>query len=216
MFSPSFPSAWRLSAGRIFAAQLAIAATRALGQSHFAGRRLPWQGPQTTTCYPSLSLRSGPSLTGSRLLFIGLKTRQSGADAAGAGNFPFESAEFPLKSVAIKNATRGSTLCANPLSSSLFSLFRFRPACRTQPRAASPVRRLARLSPMRWMKTWSLVQRLAVSPVQHLAASRSACRPATDLIPAYGQGVSLNHGVVRTSRPGGPISFALRLAAPAC
>lgn len=212
MFSPAPLSAWHLSAGRIFADQFGIAATQADRHSQSVGYRLLWQGPRPITCYPSLPLRSGPSQTGSPLPCC----RQSDADEAGARNFPFESVEFALKSVAIKNATRGSILCANPLSSSLFSLFRFRPACRTQPRAASPVRRLAPLSPTRWMKTWSLARRSAVLPVLHLAASRSACRPATDLIPAYGQGVLLNHGVVRTSRPGGPISFALRLAAPAC
>lgn len=220
MFSPKSLPIWRFSAGRIFAGQIGIAAIQGDGQSGAAGHCLPWQGPSKNTCYPSLPLRSGRSQTGSRLSnrasISRPKIRQCRADGAGGGKFPYDFAAFALKSASIRNAIRGSKPCANLLSSSLFSRFRFRPACRTQPRAASPVRRLARLLPMRWMKTWSLARRLAVWPAQHLAALTSACPLATDLTPASGQGVTPHHGVVRASRPGGPISFALRLAAPAC
>ncbi len=212
MFPPNPLSFRHFSATPRQPAQNGFAPTRPHRQSGAVGVCLPWQPPQSHTCYPSPSMRSGPSLAGSHSSC----NRRLNADGVNGAHFPFESASFALDSRAIKTTTRGSKPCRNRLSSSLFSPFRSRPACRTRRRAALPAPLLVPLSPMRWMKTWSPAQPWARLPVRQPAASNSACRPAsraTDLITAEGRSI-LNFGVVRAECPGGPFAFS-RLAARA-
>jgi len=182
--------------------QFGFAPTRAAGQSGRAGQRLPWPGLHSHTCYPSLTLRSGPSQTGAHPFH----NRRVNADCVKVTTFRFESLWFLVDSLPIKTTNRGSQTCIKPSSSSLFSPCRCRPACRTLLRAGLPALPRARWSPMRLMKTWSPVPRLGRWPVQPPAASNWACRPAsraTDVIAAFGR-VDPNHGVVRAHRPVGP------------
>ena len=212
MFPPNPLSFRHFPAKRHCAAQNGFASTRLARQAVDVGLCLPWQFPQSHTCYPSPSERSGPSLAGSH----SSHNRRVNADAVRRVNFPFESVGFALDSRAIKITTRGSKPCRNRLSSSLFSPFRSRPACRTRRRAALPALLPAPLSPMRWTKTWSPAQPWVRLPVRQPAVSKSVCRPAsraTDLIRAFRR-ANLNHGVVWANRPVGPFAFS-RLAARA-
>lgn len=210
MFPPNPLSFRHFPAKRCSRTQNVFAPTRPHRQSATVGACRPWQAPQSHTCYPSPSMRSGPSLAGSHSSC----NRRVNADPVNGGSFPFKSASFALNSRAIKTTTRGSKPCRNRLSSSRFSPFRSRPACRTRHRAASPARLPVPLSPTRWMKIWSPALPWARLPVRQPAASKSVCRPAsraTDLIAAEGRPI-LNYGVVRGECPAGPYAFSRQLA----
>jgi hypothetical protein len=211
--NPPNPLAFRhSSAQHPHGLNFAFAPTHPDGQSDRAGRRLPWSGSCSHTCYPSPILRSGPSQTGSQIFC----NRRGNADCVTETNFPFESLWFAVDSAAIKTPTRGSKKCRNQLSSLPFSPFRFRPACRTRHRAGLPVPQLAPLSRMRWTKTWSQALPLAALPVLPVAASNWACRPAsraTDLDRAFGRSTTIQ-GVARANRPGSPFAFCAPLPGP--
>ena len=105
--------------------------------------------------------------------------RQSDADAVCDGIFQCSFPADSLDSVAIKTSDRGSHICVNPSSSLPFAPFRLPVACKTPRRAGLPVRRPARLSPMRPAAAPSMARSSAVWPVLPPVASTWACPPAT-------------------------------------
>ena len=128
-------------------------------------------------CYPSPSLRSGPSQAGP--ILMGGLAPKPGGDGAGGGKIRFEKRDSAVESAAITTNPRGSFPCASRLSSSPFFPRPWLAVCRTRHRAAWPAQQLVRLSPMRWTKTCSPGRPWAGLPVSRPAASRSACRPVT-------------------------------------
>jgi hypothetical protein len=168
-----------------------------------AGLRRLGHGLRTQTCYPSPSLRSGPSQAGPIL-----EMRQVNADCVTSARFCFESPRITVESRAITTNQRGSYTCASRFSCSPFSFFLWPVACRIPPRAASPVPLLAPQSRMRWTKTWLPVRHSADLPAQPPVASNWACRPAvrpTDLT-ACGRAEPPSR-TIRASRPGGLFAF---------
>jgi|JI7StandDraft_1071085.scaffolds.fasta_scaffold102603_3 hypothetical protein len=156
-------------------------------------------------CYPSPSLRSGPSQAGPTL-----PGWQVVADCASGVKICFEIRGIAVDSNAITTTLRGSIPCASRFSSSSFFPCPWPVACRTPHRAVSPVRRRAPLSPMRPTATCLLARSLAVSPGLQPAVSRSACRlvtRATDTA-AFGR-TELTHRTIRATRPGGPFAFPM-------
>jgi hypothetical protein len=183
---------------------LAVASTRAGGHLYSAGFGPKGSGPFSHTCYPSPTLRSGPSQAGSHLS----EHRRSNADCVTVAKLSFETAGFAVKSEPIKTLTRGSQKCRNQSSSLFFLPHRWQVACRTLRPVALQVRRLAPLSLTGWTKTCWPAQRWAALPVSRPAGLSWACRPArraTDLIPAFGRVHLENHGVARAIRPAGPV-----------
>ena len=146
-----------------------------------AGSRQLVRGLCSHRCYPSPSLRSGPSQAGPTLV------RGCGAVCAGLLKNCFEIRGVAVESLAITTTTRGSFPCASRLSFSPFSQCRWPAACRTPRRAGWPVPPQARWSLMPLTKTWSRGPHLAALPVPQPAESRSACRRATDILTAYGR-----------------------------
>ena len=138
-----------------------------------AGLRQPSHDLRSQRCYPSPSLRSGPSQAGPFLVRMVISLCANGIRNC------FEIPAIAVESAAITTNLRGSTKCRSRLSSSLFFPRPWPVACRTPRRAAWPVRQLAHLSPMRWTKTCWPVRRLAAWLALPPVASRSACRPAT-------------------------------------
>jgi hypothetical protein len=168
-----------------------------------AGLRRLCHDLRKPTCYPSPSLRSGPSQAGPIL-----KLRRVNADCVRAARFCFESPRITVESRAITTNQRGSYTCASRFSCSPFLSFRWPVACRIPPRAAWPVPLPVLPSRMRWTKTWLPVRRLAVLPAQQPAVSSWACRPAgrpTDLT-ASGRAEPSSR-TIRAIRPGGPFAF---------
>jgi hypothetical protein len=159
-------------------------------------------------CYPSPSLRSGPSQAGPILMF-GLCKSGRGADLKNR----FQIRELAVESGAIKTNLRGSSKCRSRLSSSPFLPCRWPDACRTLRPAAWPVQPLAHLSPMRWMKTCWPGQPSAALQVSPPAASSWACRPATRATErlteraAFGR-VHTTSRTIRDRIPGGLFAFA--------
>ena len=173
----------------------------------FAGQWQSGHGTRSQRCYPSPSLRSGPSQAGPILMHL---ASVPGDDCVGRLRNCFQIRDVAVESVAITTNQRGSTPCASRLSSLPFFPRPLPVACRTPQRAAWPARRQARLSPMRWTKTCWLVRRLAGWLVLPPAASNLACRPATRAtdVTACGR-VRPTTRTIRADRPGGP--FSLRL-----
>ena len=170
-----------------------------------AGQGQPCQGLCRLRCYPSPSLRSGPSQAGPTL-----PGWQVVADCASGVKICFEIRGIAVDSNAITTTLRGSIPCASRFSSSSFFPCPWPVACRTPHRAVSPVRRRAPLSPMRPTATCLLARSLAVSPGLQPAVSRSACRlvtRATDTA-AFGR-TELTHRTIRATRPGGPFAFPM-------
>lgn len=173
-----------------------------------AGQWQSGHGTRSQRCYPSTSLRSGPSQAGPILM------RGSADDCVGHYRNCFQIRDVAVESAPITTNQRGSIPCASRLSSSLFSLRPWPAACRTRRRAAWQVRQLARLSPMHWTKTCWLAPRLAGWPGLPPVASSWACRPATRATErliersAFGR-VKSTTRTIRADRPGGP--FSLRL-----
>jgi hypothetical protein len=208
MNSPTQPTIWhRFAQGRdgFFMAFAIVSAAR---HCFRAGQRQPSQDLRSQRCYPSPSLRSGPSQAGPFLV------RGGGHVCASGMRNCFEMPAIAVESAAITTNLRGSTKCRSRLSSSLSFPRPWPVACRTRRRAAWPVRPLALWSPMLWTRTCSQgplwAGWLALPPV----ASRSACRPATRatdrLIERAALGRSdLTPRTIRADRPGGP--FSLRL-----
>lgn len=179
-------------------------------QARHCFRAGQWQsghGTRSQRCYPSPSLRSGPSQAGPILMRI---ASVPGDDCVGHNRNCFQIRDVAVESAAITTNQRGSTPCASRLSSLLFFPRPWPAACRTRRRAAWPARRLARLSPTLWTKTCWPVRRLAGWLVLPPAASSLACRPATRAtdVTAFGR-VQPTTRTIRADRPGGP--FSLRL-----
>lgn len=144
------------------------------GHCFHAGHRQPSPDLRSLRCYPSPSLRSGPSQAGP-ILMRGRRV----ADCVSEARYRFQNRDLAVESAAITTNQRGSFPCASRLSSSPFFPRPWPAACRILHRAAWLVPPLARLSPMPWTKTCWPVPRLADLPVSRPAASRSACRPVT-------------------------------------
>jgi hypothetical protein len=158
-------------------------------------------------CYPSPSLRSGPSQAGPSLVWM-----QGLADCAGWMRNCLEIRVVAIESGAITTNQRGSSPCASRLSCSLFFPRRWPVVCRTLHRAAWPVRSPVRPSLTRWTKTSSLVPLWAALPEPQPAASSLACRPATRAterlteLAACGRAEPIKR-TIRADRPGGPLLF---------
>ena len=156
-----------------------FAPTRALSQDVVMACEACSSALAHLDCYPFPSPWPDPSRVGPFFLTGSAPRRQSDADAVSDGilqcSFPADS----LDSVAIKTSDRGSHPCVNPSFSLPFSPCRLPAACKTPRRAGLPVRRLARLSPMRPAAAPSMVRSSAVWPVLPPVASIWACRPAT-------------------------------------
>ena len=156
-------------------------------------------------CYPSPSLRSGPSQAGPILMFgpcnagcvTGVKNR-------------FQIRDLAVESGAITTNLRGSSKCRSRLSSSPFFPPRWPVACRTLHRAVWQVRPQAPLSRTRPRMTCLPVRLSAVLPVSQPVASSWACRPATRAtdLTAFGR-ITPTPRTIRDTRPGGPFAFRL-------
>ena len=205
MNSPTLCAFWHGFAQAGFGVFMAFA-MRPHGRHCFsAGQRQPCHDLRSQRCYPSPSLRSGPSQAGPTLV-----GRQAVADCVGGAKFCFEIRGIAVESAAITTTLRGSPPCANRLSSSFFSPCHWPDACRTPRRAAWPVLRLAPWSPMQPTATCLPVPSLAGLPVSQPAGSRSACRPATrgTDVTACGRVEPLTR-TIRAARPGGPSAFPM-------
>jgi hypothetical protein len=181
----------------------AIALPFSLGKCLRAGRRQPHFGLCTSDCYPSPSLRSGPSQAGP----TPFRSNVSGWTKWFRNCF--EIRDFALESGTITTNQRGSSKCGSRLSSSLFSPRPLPAACRTLHRAGLRVPPAARSSRMRWTKTWLPVPPLAEWLALPPAGSTWACRPATPAtdLTAHGR-VRPTIRATGADRPGGP--FILR------
>jgi len=171
-----------------------------------AGRRQLPYGLRNHCCYPSPSLRSGPSQAGPTL------SRRAGADCVSRIRNCFESRVISVESAAITTNQRGSIPCASRLSFSPFFQCHWLAACRTRHRAALLAQRPVRSSPMPPRVTSSPAPSLAVLRVPQAAGSTSGFRPAvrpTDLT-AFGRTTTTATPTARTiraDRPGGPLHF---------
>lgn len=172
-----------------------------------AGQWHSGHGARSQRCYPSPSLRSGPSQAGPILV---RRAALLCGDCVRHIRNCFQIRDVAVESTAITTNQRGSTPCASRLSSSLFFPQPWPAACRTRRRAAWPARQPALWSPMLWTKTCWPVRRLAGWRVLPPAASSLACRPATRAtdVTVFGR-VRTDTRTIRAARPGGP--FSLRL-----
>ncbi len=158
-------------------------------------------------CYPSPSLRSGPSQAGPFLV------RRARCFFAWLGKNCFETCDIAVESLAITTNQRGSLPCAYRLSLSLFFPPRLPDACRTPPRGGLRVLRRVSSSLMRRTATCLQGPSSVALRVSQPAASRSACRPATRATErpiewaACGR-FDVTSRTIRASRPGGPFLCA--------
>lgn len=204
MISPTRPFFWQAFAQGVSGVLNGFAMARSARHCFWAGHRQPSHDLRSQRCYPSPSLRSGPSQAGPTLAL-----RRGGADCVKSGKNCFETCDIAVESAAITTNLRGSSKCRSRLSSSLFFPRLWPVACRTLRPAAWLVPPQARLSPMRWMKTCLPAPHSAVLLALPPAASSWACRPAataTDLA-AFGRALPPSR-TIRADRPGGPFLFA--------
>ena len=203
MNSPTFPTVWHGFAqgrGGVF---IGFAMMSGAGHCFYAGQRQSSHDLRSQRCYPSPSLRSGPSQAGPFLV------RKAGHVCASRIRNCFEMPAIAVESAAITTNLRGSTKCRSRLSSSLFSPCRWPGACRTPRRAVRPGLRQGFWSPMRPMETCLPARSSVALQVSPPAASNWACRPATratDLNSAFGR-VTPRSRTIRAARPGGPFAF---------
>ena len=208
MNSPTPSLVWQGSAQARADVLVAFAMKMAARHCFRASQGQPGHDLRSQCCYPSPSLRSGPSQAGP-ILFGGVAPSLIRAATSGS-KICFEMRDIAVESAAITTNSRGSTLCASRLSSSPFFPRPWPAACRTPRRAAWPVQRQALSSPMRPTATCLPAPSSAALPVSRPAASRSACRPVTRATDTAACGRSAPHSrTIRASRPGGP--FFLRL-----
>jgi hypothetical protein len=170
-----------------------------------AGSRQSSHDLRSLRCYPSPSLRSGPSQAGPILMFgpcnAGCVTRVRNR---------FQNPDLAVESGTITTNLRGSSKCRSRLSSSLFFLRRLPVACRTPRPAAWRAQPRVRWSPTRWMKTCWPGPRWAALPESQPAASSLACRPATRATKLAASGrFQSTERTIRAARPGGPFAFPL-------
>jgi hypothetical protein len=209
MNSPRSLLIWQAFAQGLGDVFTAFAMQSAARHCFCAGHRQLGHDLRSHRCYPSPSLRSGPSQAGPTLVCQG-----TDHDCARRIKNCFESRDIAVESAAITTNKRGSFPCASRLSSSLFSRRPWRAACRTPHRAVWPVPSRARQLPMHSMKTSSRAPLWAGWLVQPPVASSWACRPAprateplTDRA-AYGR-IKPTARTTRASRLGGPLLFCV-------
>jgi hypothetical protein len=204
---PTLQSFWHGFAQRSGSVCIAFAMVSAARHCRFAGHWQSGHGTRSLRCYPSPTLRSGPSQAGP-ILMCG-----SGHDCVGPYRNCFQIRDVAVESSAITTNQRGSIPCVSRLSSSLFSQRPWPAACRTRRRAAWPARLLARLSLTLWTKTCWPAPHLAGWPDLRPVASSWACRPATRatespvVLATFGR-LHTTRRTIRADRPGGPFAFA--------
>lgn len=163
--------------------------------------------PRGLRCYPSPSLRSGPSQAGP--ILMGGVAPKPGCHGATATRIRFETRDIAVESAAITTNSRGSFQCASRFFFSSFCPCRWPDACRTPRRAAWLVLQPAPLSPTRPTATCLPGPSSAAWPVSQPAASRSACRPVTRATDTAACERSAPHSrTIRAARPGGPFLCA--------
>jgi hypothetical protein len=171
----------------------------------WAGQWQPSHDLRSQRCYPSPSLRSGPSQAGPTL-----SGRQAVADCARGAKICFEIRGVAVESRAITTTFRGSSKCANRLSSSFCCPCRWPVACKTRHPEGRPVPLRGRLSPMRPTATCLPGPLSAGWPASRPVASSLACRPATRATDVTAFGRAEHHSrTIRAARPGGPFAFRL-------
>jgi hypothetical protein len=205
MISPTLPQIWRAFAQGCMGVFIQFAMVAPPRHCFLASLRQSSHGLRSLRCYPSPSLRSGPSQAGPILM-----CDPCNADCESSIKNCFQICDIAVKSGSITTNLRGSTKCRSRLSSSPFLPCHWPDACRTLRPAEWRVRPLARWSPMRWMKTCWPGQPLAALPVSQPAASSLACRPVTRAtkLAAFGR-LHTTTGTIRAARPGGPFAFPL-------
>ena len=199
MISPRPQTFWRAFAQGFAGVFISFAMVASPRHASPAGRRQPSHGLRSLRCYPSPSLRSGPSQAGPILMF-------GSCNSACAGNSRnrFQICDTAVKSGAITTTLRGSTKCRSRFSSSVSFPPSWPVACRILRRAAWPARLRALWSQMLWTKTCLPLQPSAVLPVSRPAGSSWACRAATtDTKPAAFGRVRTTEKTIRADRPGG-------------
>ena len=206
MISPIRQAIWHSFAQSRAAVFNGFAMVGSCGHCFLAGLGQSNPGLRSLRCYPSPSIRSGPSQAGP--ILVG---RQGRADGASGVRNCFQIRDLAVESRAITTNLRGSITCASRLSSSLFSPYRWPVACRTPRRAVRPGLRQVSSSPMRPMATCLPARSSVALRVSPPAASSLACRAATratDLNAAFGQ-VTPRSRTIRAARPGGPFAFPM-------
>jgi hypothetical protein len=195
---------WRAFAQLQASVFIRFAMAPSAGHCFQASQRQPSHDLRSRRCYPSPSLRSGPSQAGPILI-----SGRVDADRLRGVKNCFETCDITVESEPITTNLRGSTKCRSRLSSSPFSPCPSPAACRIPLRAASLVQLQVRLSPTRWMKICSPVPRSAALRALPPAALNSACRPATRAtdLTAFGRTQPISR-TIRANRPGGPLFFA--------
>jgi hypothetical protein len=181
-----------------FGTLIAFAMQPSRGNCFRAGHGRQRPGRHSPRCYPSPSLRSGPSQAGP------LPLPTEAPSLAEHGRKCFETLDSAVESGTITTSVRGRSPCGSRLSSSCFLPLSFRAACRILRPAGSPVQQRARLSPTRWTATWQPGPPLAVWPVSPPAGSNWACSPAplADRLTVHGRTV-WNQWTIRAARPDG-------------
>ncbi|KAF0116104.1 MAG: hypothetical protein FD150_589 [Rhodobacteraceae bacterium] len=209
MISPRPKAFWRAFAQGCAGGFIGFAMVASSRHSLGAGLRRSSRGLRSLRCYPSPSLRSGPSQAGPILV-----RGSENADRVSRARNCFQIRDIAVESAAITTNLRGRSKCRSRLSSSPFFPLLWPVACRTPRPAAWQVRPLARWSLTRWMKTCLQVPPSAALRALQPAVSSSACRaatratePLTDLS-AFGR-IETRTRTIRADRPGGP--FLLRL-----
>lgn len=209
MISPMLPSIWHGFAYGLVGVSVWFAILQVARHCFRAGPRQHSRGLHNRRCYPSPSLRSGPSQVGPSLVGA-----QGSADCVSRFKYCFEIRDIAIESAAITTNIRGSIQCVSRLSSLPFFPRHLQAVCRIPHRAALLVPPLVRWLPMRWTKTCSPVRRLAALQVLRPAVSNWACRPATratDL--AAFERVQSPKRTIRADRLGGPFVFAFERGA---
>lgn len=206
MISPTRQAIWHSFAQAPAAVFNGFAMVGSWRHCFLAGLGQSSRGLCSLRCYPSPSIRSGPSQAGP--ILVG---GQGHADSASGVRYCFQIRDLAVESGAITTNLRGSIICRSRLSSSLFSPCRWPVACRTPRRAVRPGLRQGFWSPMRPMETCLPARSSVALPVLPPAASSWAFRPATratDLNAAFGR-VTPRSRTIRAARPGGPFAFPM-------
>ena len=177
MNSPKLAAVWQGSAQADARVLAAFAMGKTARHCFRAGQGQSCRDLRSLRCYPSPSLRSGPSQAGP--ILVGGVALNPRGDGEGGVKIRFEMRDIAVESAAITTNPRGSIPCASPLSSSLFLSPRSPGASRTLRPAALLVRRRALSSLTRPTATCLPVPSSAALPVLPPAASRLACRPVT-------------------------------------
>jgi hypothetical protein len=160
-------------------------------------------------CYPSPSLRSGPSQAGPILMFGPCKSGPCKSGRRADLKNRFQIRDLAVESDPITTNLRGSSKCRSRLSSSPFLPCRWPVACKTPRRAVRQGRQQGFWSPMRPMETCLPARSSVALQVSPPVASSWACRPATRAtdLTAFGR-VHTTSRTIRDRLPGGPFAFA--------